>query len=486
MAQPLRRQILLLNIAILVPVFVAAGWSSRVTYQEQIKQLEAEAFSLTGSIVVYLERGLDINDIRTVIGTIPLPPDAIITITDEQHMVLARNQDAQHYVGQQVEPFPSASEDPPPFAILKGTDGVDRVYSNQMFANGPWLVSAGIPTAVAQRRIQPLLLRNLSIALGATWLTLLLEFLLLRPYKEAFDRAKGFASRVAEGDLSPPKTIRMPSQELDTLQSTLVTMVNRLRDAREKLAAQVVEERRIREELESLQRQVIRQERLAAIGVLASGVAHELNNPLQAILGSAELLQVRDELPSAARAELSMIQRESARASAIIRNLSRFSRQQPGYATSVRLREVVDSVIQLRERRLAETGIALSVQETGNPVAMAVFEELQQVVLNLIINAEQAVLESPPPRRIDIALERVNAKVRVEVQDSGPGVPPENEPKLFQPFFTTKPSGEGTGLGLSVSYGIVQSHGGAIGFRPSASGGAVFYFELPSAAAATT
>jgi two-component system NtrC family sensor kinase len=322
--------------------------------------------------------------------------------------------------------------------------------------------------------------------LGATWLTLLLEFLLLRPYKEAFDRAKGFASRVAEGDLSPPKTIRMPSQELDTLQSTLVTMVNRLRDAREKLAAQVVEERRIREELESLQRQVIRQERLAAIGVLASGVAHELNNPLQAILGSAELLQVRDGLPSAARAELSMIQKESARASAIIRNLSRFSRQQPGYATSVRLREVVDSVIQLRERRLAETGIALSVQETGNPVAMAVFEELQQVVLNLIINAEQAVLESPPPRRIDIALERVNGKVRVEVQDSGPGVPPENEPKLFQPFFTTKPSGEGTGLGLSVSYGIVQSHGGAIGFRPSASGGAVFYFELPSAAAATT
>ena len=259
-------------------------------------------------------------------------------------------------------------------------------------------------------------------------------------------------------------------------------MVNRLRDAREKLAAQVVEERRIREELESLQRQVIRQERLAAIGVLASGVAHELNNPLQAILGSAELLQVRDELPAATRAELSMIQKESARASAIIRNLSRFSRQQPGHATAVRLREVIASVIQLRERRLGETRIALSVQEKGNPVAMAVFEELQQVVLNLLVNAEQAVMETSPPRRIDIALDRVDDKVRVEVHDSGPGVSPENEPKLFQPFFTTKPSGDGTGLGLSVSYGIVQSHGGTIGFRPNSAGGAIFYFELPAAA----
>ena len=101
-AQPLRRQILLLTLAILLPVFAAAAWSTRETYQEQLKQLEAEAFALAGSLVVYLERGLDINDIQTVIGTIPLPPDAIITITDEQHMVLARNQDAQHYVGQQV------------------------------------------------------------------------------------------------------------------------------------------------------------------------------------------------------------------------------------------------------------------------------------------------------------------------------------------------------------------------------------------------
>ena len=133
---------------------------------------------------------------------------------------------------------------------------------------------------------------------AATWLTLLLEFLLLRPYTRAFDRATRLRVACRAGDLSPPPPIRMPSREMEQLQDSFIEMVDRLREAREALAAQVAEERRMREELESLQRQVIRQERLAAIGVLVSGVAHELNNPLQAILGFAELLQMRDDLPA--------------------------------------------------------------------------------------------------------------------------------------------------------------------------------------------
>ena len=328
MAQPLRRQILALNIAVLIPVFAAAAWSTRETYNEQIKQLEYEAATLSGTILVYLERGLEISDVQTVIGTIPLPAGAVIMITDADSVVLARSRSAEQYVGLKVAQIPLPPHDVPPIAIRAGMDDVERVYANRVFDRGPWLVSAGIPTVLARQRMEPLIRRNLSIALGATWLTILLEFLLLRPYKHAFDRATGFASNVAAGDLSPPKTIRMPSLEMDRLQSTLVTMVDSLREAREKLAAQVAEERRIREELELLQRQVIRQERLAAIGVLASGVAHELNNPLQAILGSAELLQVRDDVPPEHKADLAVIKKESARASLIIRNLSRFSRQQ--------------------------------------------------------------------------------------------------------------------------------------------------------------
>lgn len=241
----------------------------------------------------------------------------------------------------------------------------------------------------------------------------------------------------------------------------------------------------MREELESLQRQVIRQERLAAIGVLVSGVAHELNNPLQAILGFAELLQMRQDLPPAARHELAVIQKESARASAIIRNLSRFSRQQSGEASRVRLRDVVASVVELRQRQLAEDRITLTVSESGLPSVRAIFTELQQVVLNFVINAEQAVMESQGPHVIAIATAERDGRAHLEVTDSGPGVPPEDEPKLFQPFFTTKPVGEGTGLGLSVSYGIIRSHGGTIGYRRAPGGGAVFYFDLPALAEST-
>jgi len=105
------------------------------------------------------------------------------------------------------------------------------------------------------------------------------------------------------------------------------------------------------------------------------------------------------------------------------------------------------------------------------------------VLLNFVINAEQAITaDGAGPRRIEIRTSEQGGRVRVEVEDTGPGVAPHDVSKLFQPFFTTKPVGEGTGLGLSVSYGIIQGHGGEIGYRPSETGGAVFYFELPAAA----
>jgi C4-dicarboxylate-specific signal transduction histidine kinase len=238
----------------------------------------------------------------------------------------------------------------------------------------------------------------------------------------------------------------------------------------------------MREEVELLQQQIIRQERLAAIGVLLSGIAHELNNPLQAISGFSEVLQRDKELKPGVRADLALIQKESARASAIIRNLSRFSRQQGSNPTTVHLSDVIDSVVELRQRRLQEQNISLTVQDAASLPVTAVFTELQQVVLNFMINAEQAVVSrGPSERRIAIRTRDESAGVRLEVEDSGPGVPPEHESKLFQPFFTTKPIGEGTGLGLSVSYGIIRHTGGTIGYTHGESG-AIFYFELPGRA----
>jgi signal transduction histidine kinase len=226
---------------------------------------------------------------------------------------------------------------------------------------------------------------------------------------------------------------------------------------------------------------VVRQERLAAVGVLVSGVAHELNNPLQAILGTAELLERGHGLSENALAELAFLKTQSGRAREIIRNLSRFSSQQSGTAAFVDLRAVVAEVVQLRRRDLDSAAIALDVEATSRRRVYANFTELEQVTLNFVINAQQAIEAAGGARgRIAIKVFDAGRKVRLEVLDNGPGVRPEDEPKLFQPFFTTKPVGKGTGLGLSVSYGIIDSYGGTIGYRGNDWGGATFFFELPA------
>jgi signal transduction histidine kinase len=229
-----------------------------------------------------------------------------------------------------------------------------------------------------------------------------------------------------------------------------------------------------------LQRQVVRQERLAAVGVLVSGVAHELNNPLQAILGTAELLERHSGLGPEALEEIAFVKTQSGRAREIIRNLSRFSSQQSGPPTLVDLRDVIGEVVQLRRRDLDNLSIGLDVEMTTNRKVYANFTEVEQVTLNFVINAQQAIESAGRTNgRILIRVFDAGKKVRLEVQDDGPGVSPEDEPKLFQPFFTTKPVGKGTGLGLSVSYGIIESYGGVIGYRDNEWGGATFFFELP-------
>jgi C4-dicarboxylate-specific signal transduction histidine kinase len=292
------------------------------------------------------------------------------------------------------------------------------------------------------------------------------------------------AQRIAAGDFSPMERKPMSSREFAELQGAFDAMLRRFNATRQMLDAQMAEERRIRTALESLQGQVIRQERLAAVGQLVSGVAHEINNPLQAILGFAELLQMQADVPESVKSDLKLIQKESARACGIIRNLALFARQQPGEAAPVRMTEVMTSVAELRQRRLHSEDIHLRVEDTSTHEVMAVLTELQQVALNFVVNAEQAILASGRlPGRITMRAYDRDDQVVLEVEDTGPGVKPEDEAKLFQPFFTTKPVGQGTGLGLSISYGIIESLGGQIGYRRGPGAESIFYFELPAAVA---
>ncbi len=432
-------------------------------------------------VVGVLGLSVHLEALERVLASIPLPPGSVVTLTDASSVVVARSLEAAEYVGRPIAPGGRVRNpyDVPASAILTGVDGVDRVFGNSVVERGPWLASVGIPVSVAMSRTWPIFQRNFGISIATTLIIILLTWVFGRRWLKAFDHLDETAKRVSRGDLSALQAKPMPTAEMERLQETVSSMITNLQKARTSIAAQVDDERRMREELQSLQQQVIRQERLAAIGVLVSGVAHELNNPLQAILGFSELLQMQKDIPEEARADLTLIQKESERASAIIRNLSRFGRQM-SEPSPVRLRDVVASVLELRQRKLEELSIDVDVDDQSQGIVMAIFTELQQVVLNFVINAEQAmVLSNGTDRRVLIRTGDRDGWAWIEVEDSGPGVPAEHEAKLFQPFYTTKPVGEGTGLGLSVSYDIIRSHNGRIGYRRGSSGGAVFFFELP-------
>jgi C4-dicarboxylate-specific signal transduction histidine kinase len=434
-----------------------------------------------GETVAVLVCYVNPQRMQDLFGVLPLPSGSVVAVTDPDNRVLASSLNPDRYVGR-VQDLGQSAEQPRPTTELVALDGTRRTYGGAPIGGGPWLVSVGIPTKVALDRAMSLWRRSFTIlVLGlAGWLLVALVF--SRRLTQSLGHLDRASQRIAAGDFSPIERKPMPTREFEELQRAFDQMLRRFNETRTALDAQMGEERRIRQELQSLQRQVIRQERLTAVGQLVSGVAHEINNPLQAILGFAELLQMQSDVPESVKSDLVLIQKESARACGIIRNLALFARQQTGDAAPVRLADVSRSVAELRQRRLETEGIELRIEDTSRNHVLAVLTELQQVVLNFVVNAEQAIVSSGrQPGRITIRTRDDKDRVVLEVEDTGPGIPQDDEAKLFQPFFTTKPVGQGTGLGLSVSYGIIDSLGGHIGYRGAPAGGAVFYFDLPAA-----
>jgi signal transduction histidine kinase len=236
-------------------------------------------------------------------------------------------------------------------------------------------------------------------------------------------------------------------------------------------------------QLESLQQKLIQTARMSAVGQLVSGAAHELNNPLTAIIGFSQLQRMK--LAKSANPNPSLIKvlddilGQAERCRSIVANLLQFTRQREPHQEVVKINEVIECVLRLREYEFTIRNISfLRLYDPTSPRLCADPYKLQQVFLNLLNNAHDAILESGRPGKIWIKTETEQNQIRIEIRDDGAGF---KEPgRAFDPFYTTKEVGKGTGLGLSVCYGIVQEHGGSI-WVENRNPGAAIVIQLPTA-----
>ena len=232
------------------------------------------------------------------------------------------------------------------------------------------------------------------------------------------------------------------------------------------------------------QLKILQTEKMATLGQVIAGIAHELNNPLTAILGNVQLLLGRG-LDLSAATEARRVYQEAERARRIVKNLLYFARENKPERSPVDLNEIIQRTVALRSYELKNENIRVETDlSSGLPRTMADPYQLQQVVLNLLINAEQALLEARGQDTVKIRTTCFPAKgasyIRLEFSDNGPGIPSQIAPRIFDPFFTTKAPGVGTGLGLSIVYGIIQQHEGEVTFENQPNSGAKFIIELPA------
>jgi two-component system NtrC family sensor kinase len=234
-------------------------------------------------------------------------------------------------------------------------------------------------------------------------------------------------------------------------------------------------------EMKRLKEQLYHSSKLASLGLLISGIAHEINNPLTGIITYAEILKMKAGDREVSK-EIMKILEGAERCKKVIRNLLTFSRQNIPSRSFESLNEIVDKAVELRGYWLSRHRIDVFTEYDEVPRAFVDFQQLQQVIFNIVLNAEQEIVRSGTQNgriRITTKYDRNNDTVVIRISDNGPGIPGEILSKIFDPFFSTKQVGAGTGLGLSISHGMVAEHGGTIRVESREGKGATFIIEIP-------
>jgi two-component system NtrC family sensor kinase len=273
----------------------------------------------------------------------------------------------------------------------------------------------------------------------------------------------------------------LPSGEVAFFENT----ANPIRDASGKIVScleigrNITERKRAAEREKEMQRELLLSSRLAAIGELAAGVAHQINNPLTGVLGFSQRL-LKKSTDQETKQDLKIIYTEAERAAKVVQNLLTFARRRQPHKQYSDINEILESALELRHYELKTSNIEVTTNLAPKlPEIMLDFHQIQEVFLNIILNAEQALTEAHNGGKLTIQTEKRKGYIRTTFTDDGPGIPAERLDNIFDPFYTTKAEKGGTGLGLSVCHGIITEHGGKIYAKSKPGKGATFFVELP-------
>ena len=242
----------------------------------------------------------------------------------------------------------------------------------------------------------------------------------------------------------------------------------------------VTDQAKTEEEVQRQRETLYQREKLSALGMLLAGVAHELNNPLSVVLGQAQMLEIESSDATLLR-RAGQIRHAAERCAKIVKIFLAMARDEPSTKLPVQLNKLIEQTLDLVAYQLRNREIEVSCELSPNlPTVIGDPDQLNQVFVNLLLNASQAINDDNPVRRITVRTSTEQDFVELEISDTGPGIPVELRRRIFDPFFTTKPTGIGTGVGLSVCHGIVTAHGGVINVDNAPTGGARFKIRLPA------
>ncbi|HUP03737.1 MAG TPA: ATP-binding protein [Bryobacteraceae bacterium] len=339
---------------------------------------------------------------------------------------------------------------------------------------------------VAGMKARVLLVTGVEITLIGLFIIFFTRRFVTRPITKLIG---GFKA-VSQMELDKPLEIDDGSEELDELARSFNVMRDRLRAALAEInqftqnLETKVEERT--QQLKAAQKKLLQSDRLASLGQLSASVAHEINNPISGVLNLSMLMQrmLKDDGVPAGRLDefrkyLAQVTSETGRVGRIVSDLLAFSRRGKPNRAPADLNKIVRMTLSLVQHKMKLSNVTVETHLAQDlPQAHCDASQIQQVALNLALNAAEAT-QGKPERRVDISTAMSGDAVLLVVSDNGEGIPPENLNKIFDPFFTTKPEGKGVGLGLAVSYGIVQAHGGDIEVKSILGEGTTFTVSLP-------